>query len=105
MQYTLTRGEKGKVEVKVDIPKAAFVAAYDKAVDELSKDVKVSGFRPGHVPRDVVEGQIGTGRILNEAANSLVSKHLAEIFEKENVTPITTPKIAVESLTRESPFS
>lgn len=105
MQYTVTRGEKGKVDVKVDIPKAAFSEVYDKAVETLSADVKVSGFRPGHVPRDVVEGQIGTGRILNEAANNLVSKHLGEIFEKENIVPITSPKIAVETLTLDSPFS
>lgn len=105
MQYTVTRGEKGKVDVRVDVPKAAFSEAYDTAVEKLSVDVKVSGFRPGHVPRDVVEGQIGTGRILNEAANLLVSKHLGEIFEKENIVPITSPKIAVESLTLDSPFS
>ncbi|KKR51186.1 MAG: Trigger factor [Candidatus Curtissbacteria bacterium GW2011_GWA1_40_16] len=105
MQYTVTRGDKGKVDVKVDVPKLAFSEAYDKAVETLSKDVKVSGFRPGHVPRDVVEGQIGTGRILNEAANSLVSKHLGEIFEKENIVPITSPKIAVETLSLDSPFS
>ncbi len=105
MQYTVTRGEKGKVDVKVDVPKAAFSEAYEKAVETLSADVKVSGFRPGHVPRDVVEGQLGTGRILNEAANTLVSKHLGEIFEKENIVPITSPKIAVETLTLDSPFS
>ncbi len=105
MQFTVTRGEKGKVDVKVDIPKAAFSEAYEKAVETLSADVKVSGFRPGHVPRDVVEGQLGTGRILNEAANSLVSKHLGEIFDKENIVPITNPKIAVETLSLDSPFS
>jgi trigger factor len=105
MQFTVTRGEKGKVDVKVDVPKAAFSEAYDKAVETLSADVKVSGFRPGHVPWDVVEGQIGIGRILNEAANSLVSKHLSEIFDKENIVPITNPKIAIETLTLNSPFS
>ncbi len=105
MQYTITPGEKGKLEVKVDVPKAAFNEAYDKAVEALAKDVKVSGFRPGHVPRDVVEGQIGTGRILNEAANSLVTKHLGEIFEKEGIVPIVSPKIAVEALSLDSPFT
>ncbi len=105
MQYTITPGEKGKIEVKVDVPKADFSAAYDAAVENLAKDVKVSGFRPGHVPRDVVEGQIGIGRILNEAANSLVTKHLDEIFQKEGIVPIVNPKIAVEALSLNSPFS
>ncbi|EKE12896.1 MAG: hypothetical protein ACD_13C00132G0004, partial [uncultured bacterium] len=33
------------------------------------------------------------------------SKHLGEIFEKENIVPITKPKIAVESLTLNAPFA
>ena len=105
MQYTVTHGEKGKIEVKVDVDKAEFAKAYDEMLDVLGKDTKVEGFRPGNVPRDILEGKIGTNKILNEAASFLASKHLSEIFKKENILPLGNPAIAVSTLSKDSPFS
>ena len=105
MQHTITRGEKGKVEVKVDVSKADFDKAYEHALTELGKDVKIDGFRPGNVPITMVEDKLGATKILNEAANFLVSQHLSDIFDKENIIPITKPKVAVDSLSKSAPFS
>jgi len=105
MQYTVTHGEKGKIEVKVDVDKAEFAKAYDEMLDVLGKDTKVEGFRPGNVPRDILEVKIGTNKILNEAASFLASKHLSEIFKKENISPLGNPAIAVSTLAKDSPFS
>ena len=105
MQYTVNRGEKGKIEIKVDVDKAEFARAYDEMLDVLGKDTKVEGFRPGNVPRDILEGKIGTNKILNEAASFLASKHLSEIFKKENILPLGNPAIAVSTLSKDSLFS
>ena len=105
MQYLVTRGEKGKVEVKVDVAKAGFVEAYDKVVKKLSEDAKIAGFRPGKAPDEVVENHVGLSKILNETASSLVSKHLSEILAKEKLVPLASPKIAIGSLSKASPFS
>ena len=105
MQYSVTHGEKGKVEVKVDIPKAAFEEAYSKVLAILGKDAKIAGFRPGMAPSDVVENHIGHTKILNETASFLISKHLEEVLKKEKLSPLDSPKIAVHSLSYASPFS
>ena len=105
MQYTLSRSEKGKIEIRVDIPKAAFGEAYEKILGELGKETKVAGFRPGNVPKDVLEGKIGTNKILNEAASFLISKHLSDIFKRENISPLGNPSVAVHSLAKDAPFS
>lgn len=105
MQYTINRGEKGKIEIKVDIPKVIFGEAYEKILGELGKDTKIAGFRPGNVPRDVMEAKIGTNKILNEAASSLISKNLSDIFKKEAIVPLGNPSVAVHSLVKGEPFS
>lgn len=105
MQYTVTRADKGKIEVKVDVPKAGFDEAYQTVVEQLGVDVKVDGFRPGNVPVEVVETKIGHTKLLNEAASFLVSKHLADIFDKESIIPITKPKVAIDSLAKGTTFS
>ncbi len=100
MQYTVNRGEKGKVEVKVEVPKAAFEQSYGEFLKALGKDMKVAGFRPGNVPTDVLEGKVGISKILNETASHLASKNLADIFKKENIVPLGNPSIAVETLSK-----
>lgn len=105
MQHAITRGEKGKVEIKVDVAKVDFDKAYEKALNDLGKDVKIDGFRPGNVPVAMVEDKLGATKILNEAANFLVSQHLSDIFDKENIIPITKPKVAVDSLSKGAAFS
>src|SRR3989304_821484 len=105
MQYQVNRGEKGKIEIKVDIPKAAFEQSYNQILSQLAKDSNIAGFRPGKAPPAVVEGKIGLNKILNETASSLVSKHLSDILNKEGLVPLDSPRIAVGSLMRSAPFS
>src|SRR4030042_2438733 len=105
MQYTISRGEKGKIEIEVNILRADFLASYNKFVAEFAKDAKIAGFRPGKAPASVVEQHFGTNRILNETASFLTSKHLSEILEKEKITPMDLPKIAIDSLSHGAPFA
>lgn len=105
MQYTINRADKGKIEIKVDVPKAGFEEAYGTVLADLGREVKVDGFRPGNIPTDVIETKVGLTKVLNEAASFLVSKHLADIFDKENIIPITKPKVAIDSLAKGTPFS
>lgn len=105
MQYTVNRGEKGKVEVKVSVTKAEFAAVYDLTLSKYKNEVKIAGFRPGKAPDNVVEDNVGLTKVLNESASSLISKHLSDIFKKEDFVPIDSPNVAVESLSKGSPFS
>ena len=105
MQYKVTKGEKGKVEIKVDIPKAQFEQAYSQSLSYYLANSNISGFRPGKAPVDIVEGHIGLTKILNETASVLITKHLAEIFKTENLIPLDSPKIAIGSLAKDSPMS
>lgn len=105
MQYSANRQPKGKVEVKVDVPQAAFEESYKSTLGVMAKDANIAGFRPGMAPADVVEKHVGISKVLNEAASALINKHLGEIFEKEKFFPIDAPKIAIDTLAQGSPLS
>ena len=105
MQYTVTHGEKGKVEIKVDVAKATFEQSYNQTLGKFSQETNIAGFRPGKAPADVVENKVGLNKILNETASSLISKHLSAILDKEKLIPLDSPKIAVNTLAKSSPFS
>jgi|SRR3989344_3718952 len=105
MQYAVVRGEKGKIEVKVDVPKAAFDETYKSTLSTHTKSANIAGFRPGMAPADVVEKHVGISKVLNDSASFLVNKHLSEIFEKENLLPVDSPKISIASLSQGASFS
>lgn len=105
MQYTVSRGEKGKIDVKVDIPQETFDQTYGQVLGEFKKETKIAGFRPGMAPDDLVEGHVGSNKILNEAASFLISKNLSDVFKKEELVPIDNPKIAMDVLAKGSPLS
>lgn len=105
MQYLVTRSEKGKIEVKVEVAKAELVATYNQILSQLGNETKIAGFRPGKAPANVVEQYVGLAKLLNETASFLISKHLDDILKKENLIPLDSPKIAIDSLSKDSLFS
>ena len=105
MQYSVARGEKGKIEVKVDVSKDGFEEAYEQVLTRLGAQTNVAGFRPCKAPRDVILQHVGSNKILNQTASFLISKNLGEIFKKEDLVPIDSPKIAIATLAQASPFS
>jgi len=105
MQYTINRQERHKTEIKVDIPKDAFEKAYKDVLAAFGKDANIAGFRPGNAPDEVLESHIGHTKLLNETASFLVSKHIAEILKKEDLSPLDSPQIAFHSLSKGSSFS
>ncbi len=105
MQYLVTRGEKGKIDVKVDVPKVGFEEVYEQTLLKLGAETNIAGFRLGKIPRDVLIGHVGSNKVLNQTASFLISKHLSEILKKEKLVPIDSPKIAVDALSVGSPFS
>lgn len=105
MQYTVNRTPKGKIDVKVDVPKAGFEEAYEQVLTRLGAQTNVAGFRPGKAPRDVILQHVGSNKVLNQTASFLISKNLGEILKKEDLVPIDSPKIAIAILAQASPFS
>lgn len=105
MQYSVNRGDKGKIDVKVDVAKSGFEEAYEVTLTKLGSETSMPGFRPGKIPRDVLVGHVGSNKVLNQTASFLISKHLGEIMEKEKLFPIDSPKIAIETLEVSAPFA
>lgn len=56
----------------------------EETAQRLSKDIKVEGFRPGHVPYDVLRKKIGDMPIIQEAANIAIQK-TADIAIREQI--------------------
>ncbi|KKW05615.1 MAG: Trigger factor, partial [Candidatus Moranbacteria bacterium GW2011_GWE1_49_15] len=63
---------KSEVEMKITVGWDEWKKYIDEAVAEISKEMKIPGFRSGKAPRDIVEKKVGSNMILEEAAQKAI---------------------------------
>ena len=76
-----------KRQLKIEVPSAAVTEEVDKAYRELGKRAKVKGFRPGKVPRSVLELYYHK-QIEQEVSDTLVRRSLSEALKEKALEPV-----------------
>ena len=91
METVCNKLEKSMMEVKVTFTTEEWKKAQEKALDKLAKNVKMDGFRKGHVPKQMIKARLGKGAILEEATDmirdQLSSKNKSEIKNANTFLP------------------
>jgi trigger factor len=87
--------EGNKVRLSVEVPAAEFEKAIDGAFRKLAREVKIPGFRPGKVPRQLLEARIGTGAAREQALRDALPEYYAAAVEAEDIDVIAPPEIDV----------
>lgn len=72
-----------------------------KALNKLSRKVKIDGFRQGKAPIAVVKARIGKGKILEEATDMILQANFAKALEEAKVEPIAQPALSVDKIDEE----
>lgn len=98
MNKEIKKLPQSEVEIKVTVSWDEWKKYLDNAISDLSKDIKISGFRPGKAPRNMVEEKVGKGNILQEAAEKTIQKTYAEILAEGKVDAIGSPKAEILKL-------
>ncbi len=97
MGVTTERLEGSLVALEIAVDDDRLEGAMKKAVNRISQQVKIPGFRPGKAPRGVVERHVGKGMILQEALDQLVPDAYTEAIQAEEIEVIDQPDIEVIS--------
>lgn len=87
-----------QIEFELSVSWEIWKKYLDQAAEELSKEIKISGFRPGKAPRNIVEEKIGKAPILNEASEKAVKKSYVDFVIKEKLDVIGSPKVEIKEI-------
>ena len=90
-------------KVSVVVPADTIESAVQKRLKQLSKRVKIQGFRPGKVPMKIVEQQY-RGTATNDVLGDVIQNSLAEALEAEKIVPAVQPDITPEQLAKGEDF-
>src|SRR5262245_65934767 len=74
-----------RVKLTIEVPFSELKTSLDKAYREVSKQVRIPGFRPGHVPPRVIAQRLGRGVVLEQAVNDAVPQLDATAVEDNDV--------------------
>ena len=80
--------EHSVVALTIEIIKAEFEAAKDKAFKKTGKNITVPGFRKGHAPRKMIEKLYGEGVFFEEAFNIIYPDAMEMAVEKSGIKPV-----------------
>ena len=69
----------------------------EEAYKELKKRAKVDGFRPGKVPRNILQRHFGD-QVTQDVKRGLLSETLPQAFEETKIFPVAMPVIESETL-------
>ncbi|MFI5387018.1 MAG: trigger factor [Fimbriimonadales bacterium] len=102
---TVTREDLNPCTVKLTIvcDQAEVKEGFDKAIKQISKNIRLPGFRPGHAPRAMVEPMIGKQELYGEVADIIIRKLGNKAVEQEQLVadPSQRPLVDLSKLEQE----
>lgn len=96
MKAEIKKLPKSQVELTITVPYADYAKAEKQAVEKVSKEIKVDGFRSGSIPEDVVREKAGPGTIQSVTLETIIPISYSAAVKEHEVQVISQPKIEIK---------
>jgi len=104
MKVTVEDISSIKKRMDIVIPQEKVSGDIDEAYNVLRKTASIKGFRPGKVPRNILE-RLYRDRVESEVATKLISDAYPRAIEEQNLAPIGMPAIEKGELSYKNDFT
>lgn len=92
------------LELNIQIDAERVRAELDKAYQQLSRQARVRGYRPGKAPRSVLRHMFGA-RVAADVAQRLVDETYPQAVDEQKVQTVSRPAIESQAVSENEPFS
>ena len=103
MQITIEDLSPVEKRVEFELPWTDVAPKLDKAYDSLRKGVRLPGFRPGKVPRTLLE-KMYRRQVEDEVARELVERSIGQAIRENQIQPVAPPAVAEIEIKAGAPF-
>ena len=93
MKYKVKKVGDFESNIEIDIDFKDLESKKDEAISKISKSLKVKGFRPGKIPKNIVIREVGEDYILEESIDLYLPEQIFEILKKEELNPAVRPVV------------
>lgn len=95
MKSTVEQLSPTRVRINVEVPFAELEPDFQRAYNELAKQVRLPGFRPGKAPAKLLEARIGREAMLDQIVNDALPSRYGQAVAESDVQPLGRPNIEV----------
>ena len=103
MQLTIEDISPVEKRVDFEIPWSDVAPRLDKAYNDLRREVRLKGFRPGKVPRHVVE-QLYRHKVEHDVAQELVEATIGQAIDEKQIQPVAPLEVDQIAIKTGEPF-
>lgn len=107
MDYQLEELEGLRRKLKIKVPQNVVSQRIDHAYRELNKQVRMPGFRPGKIPRSILEKQVPI-QAMTQMWQDLMQEYYNQALADSGIIPAGPPEIDhsdIEEIDRDKPFT
>ncbi len=92
MQVSVETSQGLERVLTIDVPSENIDGAVQKRLQDMSRNVKMNGFRPGKVPFSVVKKRYGAA-VRQEVLGEVMQRHYFEAVQQEKLMPAGYPQL------------
>jgi trigger factor len=93
MNYKIKKHSEFENLIDININFEDLEEKKNEAIKKISKSLKVKGFRPGKIPKNIVIREVGEEYITEEALDLHLPESIFEVLKKEEINPATRPVV------------
>jgi trigger factor len=87
-----------RVRLSVEVTFEELKPSLDKAYREVSRQVRIPGFRPGRVPPQIIDRRVGRAAVLTEAVNEALPEFYTKAVQEAEVFTLGQPDVEITQL-------
>lgn len=92
MQVSVEQTSTLERKLTVSVPAAQIESQISERLRDLSRNVRLKGFRPGKVPAKIIEQRFGA-QVRNDAISDVIRSSFNEALRQQNLRPAVPPSI------------
>src|SRR3989338_3262774 len=96
MSSVIKKLPKSEVALTITVPYDDYLEAQKEAIQKISQEIKMDGFRSGHIPEEMVRQQVGDAAIASYTLECLISPAYAAAAQEHHLQVVAQPKIEVK---------
>ena len=88
MTFSQKKLPKSQIAIEVKLESEELDKQKPKAIEVLTKDLRLEGFRPGHVPLSIAEKHLGAAALLSAAARAAIAAAYTRMGQQRSLDVI-----------------
>jgi trigger factor len=97
MKTSVEQISANKFRLSVEVPASDLQRFLDRTYRRLAEDMRVPGFRPGRVPKPIIDKRLGRDFVRNEALRDALPELFQSAIEESELRIVAPPEIDVTS--------